>query len=138
MGERAVNWVTLQSTTGQVVTVVSAHPAPTVRRTQGLLPVFVDNLGTLVRELAATAPVLVGGDFNAGYHGPLYPTAGLAAAGLTPTYDAFGRPSGGTGDHGGATIDYLFHTDGLTPTSQSTRELNSDHDAVLATFRLNG
>lgn len=135
-GERAVNWVTLRSTTGQVVSVVSAHPAPTVRRTAGLLPVFIDNLADLVADLRAAGPVLVGGDFNAGFQGPLYPGAKLAAAGLTPTFAKFGKPAGGTGDRYGATIDYVFHTDGLTPTAQSTRELNSDHDAVLATFRL--
>ena len=109
-----------------------------MRRTQGLLPVFVDGLAVLVRELAARGPVLVGGDFNVGYHGPLWPGDGFEAAGLTPTYDVFGVPSGGTGDHGGHTIDYVFHTAGVTPTSQSTRELSSDHDAVLATFSLGG
>ena len=137
-GERAVNWVTLRNAAGQVVTVVSAHPAPTLRRTAGLLPIFVDGLGTLVHELQAAGPVLVGGDFNAGYHGPLWPGTGLAAAGLTPTYDVFGVPQGGTGDHGGNTIDYVFYTAGLTPTAQTTRELGSDHDAVLATFTLGG
>lgn len=137
-GERAVNWVTLRNASGQVVSVVSAHPAPTLKRTAGLLPVFVDGLADVVRELAASGPVLVGGDFNAGYHGPLWPGAGLAAAGLTSTYDVFGVPDGGTGDHFGHTIDYVFHTAGLTPTAQSTRELSSDHDAVLATFSLAG
>ncbi|WP_243059359.1 endonuclease/exonuclease/phosphatase family protein [Nocardioides sp. SR21] len=137
-GERAVNWVTLRSTAGQVLSVVSAHPAPTLRRTAGLLPVFMDGLAVLVRELRSRGPVLVGGDFNAGYHGPLWPGDALATAGLTSTYDAFGVPDGGTGDHGGHTIDYVFHTAGLTPTAQSTRELTSDHDAVLASFSLEG
>lgn len=137
-GERAVNWVTLRSADGQVLSVVSAHPAPTLRRTAGLLPIFVDGLADVVNELSARGPVLVGGDFNAGYHGPLWPGAGLASAGLTSTYDVFGVPAGGTGDHGGHTIDYVFHTTGLTPTAQSTRELSSDHDAVLATFALGG
>ena len=98
----------------------------------------MDGLAALVRELGARGPVLVGGDFNAGYHGPLWPGAGLAAAGLTPTYDALGVPAGGTGDHGGHTIDYVFHTAGLTPTEQATRELTSDHDAVLASFSFSG
>lgn len=137
-GERAVNWVTLRSTTGQVLSVVSAHPAPTLRRTAGLLPIFMNGLAELVRELDARGPVLVGGDFNAGYHGPLWPGDALATAGLTSTYDRFGVPSGGTGDHFGHTIDYVFHTAGLTPTAQTTRELTSDHDAVLATFSLGG
>ena len=135
-GERAVNWVTLRSAGGQVVTVVSAHPAPTLRRTEGLLPVFVAGLGDLVRELSVSGPVLVGGDFNAGFGGSLYPRAGFAAAGLTPTYSLFGVPPGGTGDHVGATIDYVFYTSGLTPTAQDTRELSSDHDAVMASFVL--
>lgn len=135
-GERAVNWVTLRSTTGQVLSVVSAHPAPTLQRTAGLLPIFMDGLADLVRELSPRGPVLVGGDFNAGYHGPLWPGEALATAGLTSTYDVFGVPAGGTGDHFGHTIDYVFHTAGLAPTGQSTVELSSDHDAVLATFSL--
>jgi endonuclease/exonuclease/phosphatase (EEP) superfamily protein YafD len=136
-GERAVNWVTLRSTsTGQVVSVVSAHPAPTTRATQGLLPVFATRLVSLVRTLEAHGPVLIGGDFNAQYAGHLYPGAILAGGGLTPTYATFGMPAGGTGDHFGATIDYLFYTAGLTPTAQSKAELNSDHDAVFGTFAL--
>lgn len=138
-GVRAVNWVTLRHrTTGAVVSVVSAHPAPTIGVTRGLLPQFMYRLAALVRELEAQGAVLVGGDLNMGYHGPLWTGAALASARLSATYDAFGAPPGGTGDHGGATIDYVLYQrdNGLTPTSQGTHELFSDHDAVWADFLL--
>lgn len=136
-GERAVNWVTLRSLqTGRTVSVVSAHPAPTTRATAGLLPVFTEGLTRVVGELRAHGPVLVGGDLNAHYTSALYPRALLAAGDLTATYDTFGMPPGGTGDHRGGTIDYLLHTTGLRPTAQSKAELASDHDALFGTFEL--
>lgn len=138
-GIRAVNWVTLRNrATGKTLSVVSAHPAPTIKATQGLLPAYMAGLGTLVHELAPAGPILVGGDFNMGYHGPLWTGPALAEAGLAPTYDVLGKPAGGTGDHGGSTIDYLFFQpdSGLTPVRDGTVELRSDHDAVWADFRL--
>jgi endonuclease/exonuclease/phosphatase (EEP) superfamily protein YafD len=136
-GERAVNWVTVRSTrTGATVSVVSAHAAPTTHATAGLLPIFAQGLSELVGELKGSGPVLVGGDLNAHYTSASYPRALLSAGGLSATFDTFGIPAGGTGDHRGGTIDYLLHTTGLRPTAQSTAELASDHDALFGTFVL--
>ena len=138
-GVRAVNWVRVRNIgTGQVLTVISAHPAPTNRATAGLLPVFASRLAGLVHQVDDQGPVLVGGDFNAGYRGRLYPGAAFASAGLSPTYAQFGAPVGGTGDHGGATIDFVLYQSGrdLTPQRQGTYELQSDHDAVWVDFLL--
>ncbi|MBZ5739013.1 endonuclease/exonuclease/phosphatase family protein [Nocardioides mangrovi] len=136
-GQRAVNWVTLRSTrTGNVVSVVSAHPAPTLPRTEGLLPKFAKHLVTVVTHLEKRGPVLVGGDLNSHYTSSLFPRTIFDKGGLTSTYATFGMPVGGTGDHGGATIDYLLYTSGLVPKEQSTAELHSDHDAVFGTFKL--
>jgi endonuclease/exonuclease/phosphatase (EEP) superfamily protein YafD len=136
-GTRAVNWVVLQeATTDKVVSVVSAHPSPEGPSSHGLLPVYMGGLSALVRELSVNGPVFVGGDLNAHYTSGRFPRPALASAGLTPTYDVFGMPVGGTGDHGGATIDYLIYQPGagVTATSQSKVELASDHDAVIGTF----
>lgn len=136
-GQRAVNWATLRSLrTGNVVTVVSAHPAPTLPRTEGLLGRFARHLVQLVEHLEKRGPVLVGGDLNAHYTSALYPSTIFEHGGLTATYATFGLPVGGTGDHGGASIDYLLYTAGVRPTAQSTEELHSDHDALFGTFRI--
>lgn len=136
-GTRAVNWVRLQdAVTGRTVSVVSAHASPDSPHTHGLLPVFMGRLSALVRELSASGPVFVGGDLNVHYTSGRFPRPAMSAAGLVPTYDAFGMPAGGTGDHGGATIDYLLYQPGagVTATGQSKLELRSDHDAVAGTF----
>lgn len=137
-GTRAVNWVVLQDRgTGQVLSLVSAHPSPEGPSSRGLLPVYMGGLATLVDELSLQGPVFVGGDLNAHYTSSRFPRAGLSAAGLTPTYDVWGMPTGGTGDHGGSTIDYLLFQPeaGVESTAQWKLELASDHDAVLGTFR---
>ena len=136
-GTRAVNWVVLEEEqTGRTVSVVSAHPSPDGPSSHGLLPVYMAGLSALVRELSVNGPVFVGGDLNAHYTSGRFPRPALTAAGLTPTYDVYGMPIGGTGDHGGATIDYLLYQPaaGVTATSQSKVELASDHDAVVGTF----
>ena len=136
-GTRAVNWVVLQDRrTDRTLSLVSAHPSPDGPSSRGLLPVYMGGLSTLVRELSAQGPVFVGGDLNAHYTSGRFPRPGLASAGLAPTYDVWGMPPGGTGDHGGATIDYLLYQPGagVTSDSQWKIELASDHDAVLGTF----
>ncbi len=137
-GTRAVNWVVLEDPqTGQQVSVVSAHPSPEGPSSRGLLPVYMSGLARLVNELGANGgPVFVGGDLNAHYTSGRFPRPAIASAGLAPTYDAFGMPAGGTGDHGGATIDYLLYqpSRGVTATGQSKLELASDHDAIVGTF----
>jgi endonuclease/exonuclease/phosphatase (EEP) superfamily protein YafD len=136
-GTRAVNWVVLEEeTTGKQVSLVSAHPSPEGPSSHGLLPVYMAGLSSLVRDLSDAGPVFVGGDLNAHYTSGRFPRPALSAAGLTPTYDVHGMPPGGTGDHGGATIDYLLYQPaaGVEATSQSKVELASDHDAVVGTF----
>ncbi len=133
LGRRVVNWVTLQGVDGRVVSVVSAHVAPVVRGMPDLLRRSVTRLGQLVETLAPAGPVLVGGDFNVHYTGDRYPRDLLTAAGLVPTYDVMGTYFP-TGDHRGATIDYVLGrgVEALAPVSQYPVELNSDHDAVVA------
>jgi hypothetical protein len=73
------------------------------------------------------------GDMNFHY-GPLqYPRELLAAYGFTSTYDVTGTHFP-TGDHRGATIDYVFMkaASQFTVLGQYNQELNSDHDAVTA------
>lgn len=138
-GVRAVNWVTLKHlTTGKVISVVSAHPAPTISATQGLLTEFMTGLTALVKDLSASGPVFVGGDLNVQYESTPYPTGALNAAGLEATYDTLGRPDGGTGDHRGGIIDYLLYQPdrGVTVTGQGKVEQNSDHDTMWADFTL--
>jgi endonuclease/exonuclease/phosphatase (EEP) superfamily protein YafD len=135
LGRRYANWVTLESRDGRVLSVVSVHVAPLVDGMPNLIRPSVKRLGMLVEKLAPRGPVLVGGDFNVHYRSSLYPRDLLTTAGLVPIYDTLGRffP---TGDHRGATIDYLFDrgVDTLTVDDAYPVELNSDHDAVVGGF----
>ena len=132
-GIRYANWVTLQGIDGHVVSVIAVHLTPENEITEGLQEVGVNNLGVLANELAAYGPVLMAGDMNFHY-GPLqYPRALLASYGFTSTYDILGSHFP-TGDHKGATIDYVFLKDAtqFTVLGQYNQELYSDHDAVTA------
>jgi endonuclease/exonuclease/phosphatase family metal-dependent hydrolase len=133
LGVRYANWVTLQGLDGHVVSVISAHLAPEGTYSSGLIPVSLSRLDALAAQLGASGPVLIGGDFNVGYGSTAYPRDQLTAMGWTPTYDALGwyMP---TGDHYGATIDYLFMRSAqqFIVQGQYGTELNSDHDAVTA------
>lgn len=138
-GVRAVNWVTLKHlATGKVVSVISAHPAPTIPVTRGLLSEFMGGLSALVKELGASGPVFVGGDLNVQYQSAPYPAAALASAGLQATYDTLGRPEGGTGDHRGGIIDYMLYQPGkgVSADKQGKVEQASDHDTMWADFTL--
>jgi endonuclease/exonuclease/phosphatase family metal-dependent hydrolase len=132
LGRRFANWVTLQGTDGRVLSVVSVHVAPVVRGMPNLLRPSVTRLGRLVAQLAPSGPVLVGGDFNVHYNSSQYPRDLLDAAGLVPSFDTLGAYFP-TGDHHGATIDYVFDNDPdlLLADRQSPVELYSDHDAVM-------
>jgi hypothetical protein len=57
----------------------------------------------------------------------------VAAAGLTPTYDIVGSHLP-TGDHRGATIDYVMlrPAAAFTVVEQTTTEVNADHDLLSA------
>ena len=107
-GIRYANWVTLQGVDGHVISVISAHLAPETEITMGLQEVGITNLGILANQLAASGPVLMAGDMNFHYNGALqYPRELLTSYGFTPTYDVTGTHFP-TGDHRGATIDYVF------------------------------
>ena len=139
-GVRYANWVTLQGVDGRVVSVIATHLAPKSEITAGLTPIGVNNLGNLVDSLRPAGPVLIGGDFNFHYANPNeYPRDLLAARGLTPVYDVLGRYLP-TGDHYGATIDYVFLSDTAQVATNElyTSELNSDHDAVTVDLTLTG
>jgi endonuclease/exonuclease/phosphatase family metal-dependent hydrolase len=133
-GIRYANWVTLQGIDGHVISVISAHLAPDSEITHGLQEVGITNLGILANQLAAYGPVLMAGDMNFQYNGAIqYPRALLTSYGFTPTYDVLGSYFP-TGDHRGATIDYIFlkQASQFTVLGQYNQELNSDHDAVSA------
>lgn len=135
LGRRFANWVTLTSPDGRVLSVVSVHVAPLANGMPDLRRRSVKRLGGLVEELSPRGPVMVGGDFNVHYRSSIYPRDLLDAAGLVPTYDMLGTYFP-TGDHQGATIDYVFsRTAGqLWSAEHMPVELRSDHDAVVAGF----
>ena len=137
-GVRYANWVTLRSVDGkQTVSVVAVHIAPKSPRTTKLLGPSIQRLGALVGQLSGSGPVLVGGDFNRHYKSSEYPRALLDAARLNAVYDLSGKFEP-TGDHRGATIDYVMvrPAEAFTVLKQRTRELNSDHDAVVVELSL--
>ncbi len=133
-GIRFANWVTLQGVDGRVISVISAHLAPDSEITHGLQEVGINNIGVLANQLAASGPVLMAGDMNFHYNGAIqYPRALLTSYGFTPTYDVTGTHFP-TGDHRGATIDYVFLKSAtqFSVLGQYNQELYSDHDAVTA------
>lgn len=137
-GVRYANWVTLRSYDGrQTVSLVSVHIAPKSARTTQLLGPSIERLGALVGQLSASGPVLVGGDFNRHYRSSEYPRALLSSFGMNAVYDLSGRYAP-TGDHFGATIDYVMVRPAsvFTVLSQTTRELYSDHDALVVELSL--
>jgi endonuclease/exonuclease/phosphatase (EEP) superfamily protein YafD len=133
LGRRYANWVTLKSREGRTLSLVSIHVAPKVDGMPDLRRRSVKRLGVLVGDLAVHGPVLVGGDFNMHYGSSFYPDELFAAAKLKPTYEILGTKFP-TGDHGGATIDYVFVRSAgqLAVDTHFPVELNSDHDAVVA------
>ncbi len=135
LGLRFANWVTLRSADGRQLSVVAAHVAPLDDDMPDLLRPSVRRIGELVGNLAPAGPVLVGGDFNVHYTSGRYPRDLLKDARMVPTYDALGDYFA-TGDHRGATIDYLFNrgAGALGVDRHSRFELNSDHDAVQAGY----
>jgi endonuclease/exonuclease/phosphatase family metal-dependent hydrolase len=133
-GIRYANWVTLQGIDGHVISVISAHLAPETSITEGLQEVGINNIGVLANQLAASGPVLMAGDMNFQYNGAVqYPRALLTSYGFTPTYDLTGTHFP-TGDHRGATIDYVFLKEAaqFSVLGQYNQELYSDHDAITA------
>ena len=135
LGLRFANWVTLRTGDGRQLSVVAVHVPPLDNDMPDLLRPTVKRIGALVEQLAPSGPVLVGGDFNVHYTSGRYPRDLFDAARMVPTYDTLGSHFP-TGDHRGATIDYIFNRgEGqLAADRHSKFELNSDHDAVQAGF----
>jgi endonuclease/exonuclease/phosphatase family metal-dependent hydrolase len=135
IGLRYANWVTLVNAEGRKLSVVAAHVAPLDKDMPDLLRPSVRRIGKLVTELAPAGPVLVGGDFNVHYKSGRYPRDLLGEAKMVPTYDTL-ESYFPTGDHQGATIDYVFNrgADLLGATQHRAVEMNSDHDAVVTGF----
>jgi endonuclease/exonuclease/phosphatase (EEP) superfamily protein YafD len=135
LGLRFANWVTLRTADGRQLSVIAAHVAPLDDDMPDLLRPSVRRIGELVAKLAPAGPVLVGGDFNVHYTSGRYPQDLLDDARMVPTYDALGSYFP-TGDHRGATIDYLFKRNARTlgVDRHSKFELYSDHDAVRAGY----
>jgi endonuclease/exonuclease/phosphatase (EEP) superfamily protein YafD len=136
LGLRFANWATLRAADGRQLSVVSVHFAPLFKidgKLVDLVRPSARRLGQLVEQLAPAGPVLVGGDFNVHYKSNRYPRRIFQRAGLVPTYDTLGSYFP-TGDHQGATIDYVFNRgkDALAADRHRSRELYSDHDAVIA------
>ena len=133
LGRRWANWVTLGTDDGRTLSLVSTHIAPKTRGMPDLRRGSVARLRVLVDRLAARGPVLVGGDFNMHYLSSAYPEDLFEAADLKSTFELRGTRFA-TGDHHGATIDYLFirGSEQFTVDTHFPVELNSDHDAVVA------
>lgn len=135
LGLRFANWATLQGVDGRVVSVVSVHFSPRFRhagREHDMIPHSARRLSVLVDQLAASGPVLVGGDLNVPIHGARYPRATFDAVGLRATYDLLGTsfPTHTTN----AAIDYVLvrGEDQVEVAHHAPLPLNSDHHAVVA------
>ena len=130
IGVRYANWVTLQNPAGQVLSVISTHIAPNNKDTAHLLVPSLKVLNNLAKSLRERGPVLMGGDFNMGYHSSRYQPQYLSGAGLVSTFDLLG--SSFPTHRKGGTIDYVF----LSPrshffvTEQYPVPLKSDHTAI--------
>ncbi|MDO9457046.1 hypothetical protein [Nocardioides sp.] len=131
LGRRYANWVTLAGVDGRQVSVVSVHFAPMVKGMPDLLRPSTKRLGLLVDKLATQGQVFIGGDLNIHYPGAKFPRDILEQHLVIPTYQALGAYFP-TGDHRGATIDYVMGRGNgqLVTDQQYPVELNSDHDAV--------
>lgn len=140
LGLRYANWVTVQSNTGQTMSVVSTHFSPEGGYTEGITAPSFRRLGQLVAQLRARGPVLVGGDMNTNYKNPDdYPRAVVAEAGLTPTYDVLGTALP-TGVYRNATIDYVFVAAAhqFEVHRHFVTTVNSDHRLLTADVALTG
>ncbi len=136
LGRRHANWVTLSGVDGRQVSVVSVHVAPEARGMPDLLRPSFKRLGLLVDQLATRGQVFIGGDLNIHYPGAKFPRDILADHLIVPTYQALGGYFP-TGDHRGATIDYVMGRGNgqLITEQQYPVELNSDHDAVYGGYK---
>lgn len=139
LGLRYANWATLRSVDGcQTISVVAYHVAPRTAPIGDLLLPSVYKIGGLANQLAADGPVLLAGDLNRHVGDRSYPRAALSAFQLASTWDLAGKVLP-THDPRDATIDYIFVRNAaqFAVTRQLTRELFSDHDAVVTNLAIN-
>lgn len=147
---RYASWVTLSSSDGSGrISVISAHamtdPSGSGRARQAEDQKGFAALAGLARSLQAYGPVIVAGDLNSPYprsggNGQWWgPKPLMDRVGMESTFAALGAPPQGWATHdGGGTIDWIFGSRStITPTSQATFPLNSDHRGVVADFALN-
>ncbi|GAA4808899.1 endonuclease/exonuclease/phosphatase family protein [Nocardioides caeni] len=140
LGIRYANWITVQSASGQTVSVVSTHFSPEGGYTAGITAPSLRRLGLLVAGLRAAGPVLVGGDLNANYKNASdYPRSTMKEAGLTPTYDVMGAALA-TGVYRNATIDYILlgAAEQFQVLKQWVQDINSDHRLLFADVAMVG
>jgi len=137
-GLRYANWVSVANTaTGQIVSLVSVHTAPSTRVTRNVLEPSVTRIGRLVRRLSKLGPVIVAGDFNVAYDSKSYPRGLLARFGLCSSYDLTGTTLP-TGNHHGKSIDYVMVSppERFKVTAQRVQRLHSDHNALTVDLRV--
>ncbi len=140
LGLRYANWVSLQSNTGERMSVVSAHFAPRSGYTKELIEPSFKRLAVLVDQLRAFGPVMIGGDLNVNYKNAAeYPRTTVTALGLTPVYDVTGVALP-TGMYRDSTIDYILLASAgqFVVRGQSVRTVNSDHRQLTAEVALSG
>lgn len=141
LGMRYASWVTLTDRQAdRRISLVSAHVPPATKGMPDLRRATAKRIANLVTDLGKSGTVIVGGDFNMHYRASAYTGDVFAGAGMRPTYEILGNHFP-TGDHRGATIDYLFvrgEQGYLTLQRHFPVELRSDHDAVVAQFAVAG
>ena len=132
LGVRYANWATLTNDAGRVISLVSVHTAPNGYPVQQLIGPSMVRVGTLVKWLGKSGPVLTGGDFNMHYKGSRYQGGTLAKYSMTPTFDVL-RKAVSTHDAGGI-IDYIFlrSASKFAVQDQYVVNLNSDHKLLGA------
>jgi endonuclease/exonuclease/phosphatase (EEP) superfamily protein YafD len=138
---RALPWVLLEEPTGGRYGVVAVHlPHGALRHAvlRGLFRTMTGNLGTLVEELGAEGPVLLGGDWNdrLDREGPGWGAVGsLARMGLATNWGA-GSPCADTTTHGGRIDGWGYDPEAVTLVEQRCLSRGrSDHHPVLVTVR---
>ena len=149
---RSSNWVSLQNTSGAIISVMSVHhminpnkwpqgpeKASVREHRQQIYGKGMDILADKARELSALGPVIAAGDYNfqIGDDNSYGPRKKLAKVNMESTHDSLGRLDG-------AAVDYIFYTKNLKADNHSLIQkfnppLNhSDHPYLFATLSANG
>ncbi len=141
---RYLSWVTVRDDDGRTVSVVSTHALtnPYSKPRRKVAAKYVASMNTLVTSLANYGAVIVAGDVNVHYprdkreRHDFTPYAGFKASGLHSTFQILGTDFA-TGDRGGM-VQWIFtrKPGPLTVLRHDAFNLNSDHHAVWADFRI--